>query len=124
MSPPAKPGVYLKEIKLACMKKHMTLRQVETSKDRAARFVENVLGDSERASEISAESPEEYAERKGIQILSNIGRRNTMPSKRQLEEELDEANQYIEELESKLDNIADLAGESDEEGDEEAEGEE
>jgi len=106
------------------MKKHMTLRQVETSKDRAARFVENVLGDSERASEISAESPEEYAERKGIQILSNIGRRNTMPSKRQLEEELDEANQYIEELESKLDNIADLAGESDEEGDEEAEGEE
>ncbi|MCI0625911.1 MAG: hypothetical protein L0387_30430 [Acidobacteria bacterium] len=99
------------------MKKYQTLRQVETSKDRAARFVENVLGDPDRADEIRDEGPEDYAERKGIQIVSNPRRPNVATSKRDLEEELQEANDYIEELEDKLDRISDVAGGDEEEED-------
>ncbi|MCI0621589.1 MAG: hypothetical protein L0387_07955 [Acidobacteria bacterium] len=97
------------------MKKYQTLRQVETSKDRAARFVENVLGDPERADEIRAEGPEDYAERKGVQIMTNPRRPHVATSKRELEEELEEANEYIEELEDKLDRISDVASEGEEE---------
>jgi hypothetical protein len=62
---------------LACLgliaaKKYQTLRQVETSKDRAARFVENVLEDPARADEIRAEGPDDYAERKGIRNNTSL----------------------------------------------------
>jgi hypothetical protein len=38
---------------------------------KAVRFVEDVLGDFEKAEEISDLSPEEYAERKRIRIVDN-----------------------------------------------------
>ena len=111
-------------LKIRHMKKYQTLRQVETSKGRAARFVENVLGDPDRADEIRDEGPEDYAERKGIQIRSNP-RRNTMPqkSKQELEEELDEANEYIEELEEQLDDVAEAIAPKDKDEEDSEEGE-
>src|SRR5580704_14090540 len=45
-----------------------TLEQVEAMKAKASRFLEDVLGDDERAEEVESESPEEYAERKRITI--------------------------------------------------------
>ena len=65
----------------------------------------------------------EHAEHRGAELLDNPhGRNRTMPqgkSKADLEAELDEANDYIEELESKLDDIVGIASDEDEEGDRE-----
>jgi hypothetical protein len=52
-------------------KKSRTLDQVRTAQGRAVRFVRTVLRDDDRADEIEAESPESYAERKGIEIIPN-----------------------------------------------------
>src|SRR5260370_23972032 len=70
-----------------------------------------------------------YAEHKGVELIENprLNRKeriNTMArgkSKAELEAELDESNSYIEELESKLDDIAGIAADSDEDSEEDSE---
>jgi hypothetical protein len=51
--------------------KSLTLDQIADRKEKAARFVENVLDDPERADEIRDESIESYAERRKFKILEN-----------------------------------------------------
>ena len=51
--------------------KTLTRTQLEDRKEKAARFVRDVLGDADRAGEIEEESIENYAERRKIQILEN-----------------------------------------------------
>ena len=41
--------------------KQLTREQIQSRKDAAVRFTDNVLGDSDRASEIEDESLEDYA---------------------------------------------------------------
>lgn len=53
------------------MKTRRTIQQIETAKDRAVRFLRNVLQDDERADQVDDESPEDYAERRGIQVIEN-----------------------------------------------------
>jgi hypothetical protein len=53
------------------MKKSRTYQQVQTAKDRAARFIENVLYDEDRAEEVKDESVEDYADRRRIRIIEN-----------------------------------------------------
>ena len=65
---------------MGAVAKSRTLEQVERMKAKAARFVENVLGDPDRAEEIEAESPEEYAERKRIRPISAPSRHATASS--------------------------------------------
>ena len=72
-------------------------------------------------------SPEQYAERKGTDLLDNPTDRKGKKmarnkTKQQLQAELGEANDYIEQLEGKLDDIAGIA--SDEDEDEDADDEE
>ena len=100
------------------MAKSRTLDEIERMKAKAARFVENVLDDPGRADEIEDESPEEYAERKRIQILDNPHRRRTrpMPSNKELQERVRELEDENDELQDRLDDIAGLAsGDEDEE---------
>jgi hypothetical protein len=51
--------------------KTLTSEQLEGRKEKAVRFVRDVLGDPDRADEIANESPESYAERRKIQIVEN-----------------------------------------------------
>lgn len=88
-----------------------TLDQVERMKDKAVRFVRDVIGDHERADEIEVESPEDYAERKGLRIIRNPHkRRNSMPhqSRTELLERIEELESENQELQDKLTAIADV----------------
>jgi hypothetical protein len=53
------------------LKKYQTIDEVEKTKAKAVAFAENVLQDDEKASDLEAESPESYAERKRIVIVDN-----------------------------------------------------
>ena len=109
------------------MAKSRTLEQIERMKAKAARFVENVLDDSDRADEIADESPEAYAERKHIRVLDNPRQRRTrpMPSNKELQERIRELEDENQDLSDRLDDIAGLASgdEDDEEGIDDGEGE-
>ena len=96
-------------------------------KEKAARFVRDVVGDPERADEFEAMSPEEYATGKRIEIR-NPSSGNTKRTIRRLHmarptyadlkariEELEEENQA---LNDKLDSVLDIVSEEDEDEDE------
>jgi hypothetical protein len=57
------------------LKKYQTYDQVEQTKAKASRFAANVLEDDDLADDLEDESPEDYAERKGIVITDNPQRR-------------------------------------------------
>src|SRR5437762_2866718 len=109
--------------------KRLTREQVESRKEKAVRFTDNVLGDPDRADEIADESVEDYAERKGIEIASNPERRKrrfaamarTNKTKTELEQEIEDLTQENEELQDQLDAVADIVAPADEEDDEEDE---
>ena len=81
--------------------KSKTLDQVERMKDKAARFVRDVLGDDDRAQEIEDESAESYSDRKRIEIVDNPQRKNApmaTQTKAELVQVLDNAGEKIAEL--------------------------
>ena len=85
------------------MKKARTLAQVATAKQRAVKFLSNVLEDDDRADEVEDESLESYAEHKGIQILNNLSRQTK--GKRMAAAKAP----TIADLEAVLDQVADKA---------------
>ena len=106
---------------------------------KAVRFLRDVVGDPDKADEIEDLSPEEYAERKGLEIveenprrhqqsgrLGQPGERRAEMTKSQMEERIAELEEENEDLQSRLDSIVDIvqpeAAEAD--GDEEDEEEE
>lgn len=99
------------------MPKVLTRKQVESRKEKAARFVRDVLEDPDRADEIEDESLEEYAERRKITIV-NPGRER-MATKDDLKERIRELEEENNELQDQLDNIADIAAPIEEEDEEE-----
>ncbi len=104
--------------------KTKTRKQVETAKRRAVVFTNTVLKDYGRADEIAEESIEDYARRKRIRITNPLqpqptGRAKTMATKQDLEQELNDAYERIDALESYIAQGADLLPEEDEETDEE-----
>ncbi|HEY3440343.1 MAG TPA: hypothetical protein VGK29_06310 [Paludibaculum sp.] len=94
-----------------------TLEQVERMKEKAARFVSNVLGDDDRAAEIDDESPEDYADRKRIQISANPQKRSphhmATTTKADLEARIEELETENEELKDKLDAIGEVLDDDD-----------
>ena len=105
--------------------KFMTEAQAEAKRQKAVEFLERI-GDDEGAQEFADMTARDYAEHKGVELLENPRRRKaTMSrgkSKAELEAELDEAADYIEQLEDQLDQIAGIAtGEGEEEPEEEDE---
>lgn len=108
--------------------KLLTRSEAETKRLQAVEFLRRI-GNDDDAEKFEAMDADEYAEHKGAKILENPARRyRTMArikSKTQLEGELESANDYIEELEAKLDSIVGIAaGDEDTEEDGESEGEE
>ena len=97
--------------------KFMTEGEAETKRRKAVEFLRRI-GQDDAADRFEDMTAREYAEHKGAELLDNPQRRKAMArskSKPQLEAELDEANEYIEELEAKLDDIAGIASDEDEE---------
>jgi hypothetical protein len=52
--------------------KTLTRKQIESRKEKAVRFVRDVLGDPDRADEIDQESLNDYASRRKIQLLNPV----------------------------------------------------
>jgi hypothetical protein len=80
----------------------VTIEQVESRKDKAVRFLRDVLRDDDRADEVEDESPEDYAARKRITITNSPKRRtitvangNAM-TKDDLQDCIDQATQILE----------------------------
>lgn len=105
----------------------LTRQQLQFRKDKAVRFTRDVIDDPDRAEEIEGESLEDYAGRRGIQLM-NPGKRSRM-AKKSIEDyraEVVDLKQQIRDLEDenqtlndKLDNIAEVL-EPEEEGEDEA----
>lgn len=100
----------------------MTPSEAETKRQKAVAFLRRI-GQYDDADRFEAMGADEYAEHKGAELLGNPTRRQaTMKrpkSRAELEGELENANEYIEELETKLDSIAGIAsGDADEEDEE------
>jgi hypothetical protein len=98
--------------------KFLTRAQLQSRKEKAVRFVRDVLGDPDRAEEIADESLEDYAARRKIQITNPSRRRNaimaTTKSKAELEPEIDDLKDENAELQDQLDTIADIVAPADE----------
>lgn len=106
-----------------------TLQQVEAMHAKAVRFAENVLQDGDLADELDSLSTEEYADRKGVRIMTNPKKERSesmaLPTRAALKKENDRLRKENEELNEKLDAISDLAAvESDDDYEEEDEDDE
>ena len=92
--------------------------------EKAVRFLRDVVGDPERASDFDAMTPEEYAEHKRVTIENpflRTQRRVTMrrPTYADLKDRVAELEEENQGLNEKLDSIVDIASEEEEEDDEE-----
>lgn len=108
-------------------KKYRTIEQVETAQQRAVRFAQNVLADDDKAAELASLTPEEYADRKRIQIINPERNRPTMPkapTRADLEQRIEELEEENAQMAERLDQISELSSGSDDEEDEEDEEEE
>ncbi|OFV96451.1 MAG: hypothetical protein A3F68_10415 [Acidobacteria bacterium RIFCSPLOWO2_12_FULL_54_10] len=103
------------------MKSH-TREQVQTRKEKAARFVRDVLDDPDRATEIEDESVDDYADRRRFRIINRKRSKQHMATKQELEERISELEAENEELQSRLNEISEIVAPPDEE-DEQEEGE-
>lgn len=102
--------------------KALTREQLQSRKDKAVRFVRDVLDDPERASEIEDEDLESYADRHRIQPTNPRKRDESMAggngrTKQDLLDEIDELQQANQDLQDQLDAIADIVAPPEEEED-------
>ena len=95
------------------MAKLKTLSEAETARRRAVTGLRN-LGRDEEADRYDSMDAREYAEAKGNELVENPNRRRTNMAQRQtvadLQDQLDDANDYISDLEDRLDSIAGIVG--------------
>ncbi len=102
--------------------KKLTREQIQGRKDKAVRFAALVLGDETRADEIESEPLEDYASRRGFEMIENPKRRTReMASKAELEEQVRELEEENAALQDQLDDIMDIAAPPEEEEGEEGE---
>lgn len=98
------------------MSKQRTYEQVLTAQRRAVSAATNLREDDELADELDALTPEEYAERKGIEIVENpprraINRRKTTMTVREYRTKLMEKDALITELQEENDGLHDTLAE-------------
>jgi predicted RNase H-like nuclease (RuvC/YqgF family) len=109
--------------------KSKSLDEIERMRAKAIRFVADVLGDEDRAAEIEAESPEDYAARKKISIINpkrGYSMARTIQSYKDeiegLKDEISELEDTNEELETQLDEISEIISPEEQEEDETGDG--
>jgi len=97
--------------------KALTREQLQKRKESAVRFARDVREDDELADQIENESLEEYADHRHIRLLNPTRKEKNMPvpTRRELMERIEELEGENEQLQSRLDEIADLAAEEEEE---------
>jgi len=93
--------------------KELSYAQVEDRKRRAEQFLRDVKQDDDRADEVSDESVESYAQRRGFDIVDNPETRslkvaNANMSKDELLDYIDELESENSDLQDTLDSIQDL----------------
>ena len=99
------------------MAKQVTREQAERKKKQAAAFMERI-GEDDRADEFDDMSVEEYAEHRGLELASNPNRKarkRTMPTKSELQEQVDSAVAILNEAytpESTREELAAAVGEA------------
>src|SRR5262245_52207580 len=106
--------------------KTRTLKQVEAAQRKAVLAAHNLLQDDDRADEIEAMTPEEYAESKSIEIVSNPSHSKTKgkimaTTVKELRARIRDLEDENEELVDTLSTIRGLADSEIEEDEEEAE---
>lgn len=98
--------------------RQITRERTERKQAQAVRFAETVLNDSDLADELESLTPEEYAERRGFQIIENPRRKEVKPVARPTRQELEEENEQLwDTLESVRDQLDDML-QSDEDSEE------
>jgi hypothetical protein len=99
----------------------LTRDQVKSRKEKAVRFVRDVLGDSDRADEIESESVVDYAARRKIAINPRGGvvMAKKTETREELKERISELEGENESLQDQLDAIADIVVPAEEEDDDE-----
>lgn len=108
------------------MAKTKTLDQLEAMRQKAVRFLEDVVGDSDKADEFDDMSTEDYAAHKGITVknprlspsINYKGEIATMASqltRAQLLERVSELEDENEDLTDRLDSISAIVGDDDDE---------
>ena len=98
--------------------KTLTRKQLEARKAQAVRFVRDVLGDDDKADDIEDESLEDYAEHRHIKLANPKGATHmAAPTRQELLDRIDELETENEGLQSRLDEIADIIGDNDQEED-------
>ncbi len=97
--------------------------QLASRKERAVRFVRDVL-DDDRAEEIESESLDDYAARRRIQLLNpkkgNLMAQRTK-SRQELQQRIRELEEENEQLQDQVDQVADIVAPVEDEGEEEEE---
>ena len=105
----------------------LTRDQVASRKDKAVRFVRDVLDDPDRADEIESESLDDYATRRRIQLLNPRTRKmaiaKRVQSRQELQDRIHELEEENETLQDQLDQITDIVAPMEEEEEDEEEGE-
>jgi hypothetical protein len=88
--------------------KVLTREQLQPRKDKAVRFVRDVLDDPERASEIEDEDLEDYAERKKVVLTNSTRRKESMAgnggngrTKQDLLDQIDDLQQQNQDLQDR-----------------------
>jgi hypothetical protein len=80
-----------------------------------------VLGDLDRAEEIEEESLEDYAKRRKITLTNPLGRSTAIMTKQELLDRVQDLEEENQQLQDRLDAVADLVSEDDDEEEEEEE---
>jgi len=126
---------------MARRKAPKTWNQIEAMRQKAIRFLRNVVQDEEKAQEFEAMSTQQYAEHKRIQVTENPSRQNAKIIQRsyrqmtkarqptraeledtieQLESELEEVTDARDELAEQVDAVAEAIGATEEEEEEDS----
>lgn len=100
------------------MAKQLTEEEAQARKDKAVRFVRDVLDDSDHADDIEDEDLYDWADRKHIQIVnqgvSKMANGNVDPrTKSDLLDEISELQEENADLQDQLNAIADIIGPDD-----------
>ena len=99
--------------------KTLSRKQLEARKAQAVRFVRDVLDDDDKADDIEDESLEDYAEHRHIKLSNPKGATHmAAPTRQELLDRIEELETTNEDLQSRLDEIADIIGDNEEEEDE------
>ena len=102
--------------------KTLTREQLQGRKEKAVRFTRDIRDDPDRAAEIEDESLDEYAERRHITLSNPKGVRiMAAESRRDLLRQIKELKSENEDLQDRLDGIADLVAPDEDEDDTEGE---